>query len=132
MEFQVFMPPTVHPTTGYAHAVRMGNLIFVAGQVARNLQGEIIAKGDVRAQTEQAYANLQAVLEAAGSGLDLVGKITVYTTSRAYREVISDVRRQVFEKVGHIPAATFAVVASLADPDYLVEIEAVAMVREGA
>ncbi len=129
MDFEVIMPSTVHPTTGYSHAIRMGNLVFVAGQVAKNLEGEVIGKGDIRQQTEQAYANLKAVLEAAGSGLDRVGKITVYTTSRAHRGVISEIRNRVFGEYGYVPAATFAVVASLADPDYLVEIEAVAMVK---
>ena len=131
MDFAVIQPATVHPTTGYfySHAVRMGDLIFVAGQVARNPKGELVGKDDIRAQTRQVFENLKAVLEAAGSGLHRIGKLTVFTTSLDYRPVIHEIRSQVFGAVGHYPASTFAVVTSLADPDWLVEIEAVAAVR---
>ena len=106
----------------------MGDLIFVSGEVARDQNGELVGKGDVRAQTEQVFKNLKRVLEAAGSGLDKVGKVTVLTTSLEYRPVIHEVRSRIFQEVGHLPASTLAVVTSLADPDWLVEIEAVAMV----
>lgn len=107
----------------------MGDLIFVSGQVSQDVNGEIIGKGDIRLQTEQVYRNLQAVLNAAGSGLDLVGKTTVLTTSLDFRPLIGEVRDRVFESIGHVPTSTFMVVSSLAHPDYLVEIEAVAAVR---
>ena len=130
MSFQVIQPDTVHDTTAfaYSHAVRMGDLIFVAGEVPRDRNGDLVGKGDVRAQTEQVFENLKAVLESAGSGLDKVGKVTVLTTSLAYRPIIHEIRSRVFQEVGHLPASTLAVVTSLADPDWLVEIEAVAMV----
>ena len=129
MSFQVIQPDTVHDTTSYAysHAVRMGDLIFVAGEVPRDRNGDLVGKGDVRAQTEQVFENLKAVLEASGSGLDKVGKVTVLTTSLEYRPIIHEIRSRVFREVGHLPASTLAVVTSLADPDWLVEIEAVAM-----
>ena len=129
MSIRVIQPDTVHDTTAYAysHAVRMGDLIFVAGEVARDRNGDLVGKGNVRAQTEQVFENLKAVLEAAGSGLDKVGKVTVLTTSLEYRPVIHEIRTRVFQEAGHLPASTLAVVTSLADPDWLVEIEAVAM-----
>ena len=130
MSFQVIQPDSVHDTTAfaYSHAVRMGDLIFVAGEVPRDRNGDLVGKGDVRVQTEQVFENLKAVLESAGSGLDKVGKVTVLTTSLAYRPIIHEIRSRVFQEVGHLPASTLAVVTSLADPDWLVEIEAVAMV----
>lgn len=130
MSFKVIQPDTVHDTTAfaYSHAVRMGDLIFVAGEVPRDRNGDLVGKGDVRAQTEQVFENLRAVLEAAGSGLDKVGKVTVFTTSLEYRPIIHEVRSRIFREVGHLPASTLAVVTSLADPDWLVEIEAVATV----
>lgn len=129
MTLQVIQPATVHDTTAYsyAHAVRMGELIFVAGQVARDVKGNLVGKGDARAQTEQVFRNLKLVLEAAGSGMHKVGKLTVFTTSLQYRPIIHETRSRVFKEAGHLPASTLAVVASLADPDWLVEIEAVAM-----
>lgn len=123
-------PPNVHPTTGYSHAVRIGNQVLASGQVAQNEQGELVGQGDARAQTEQIYKNLKVVLEAAGSGLDLIAKITVYTTSLDYRDDIRAARNEVFGPIGHFPASTFVVISSLADPNYLVEIEAIAAVRD--
>jgi enamine deaminase RidA (YjgF/YER057c/UK114 family) len=130
MTFKVIQPATVHDTTAfsYSHAVRMGDLIFVAGEVARDVDGNLVGKGDVRAQTEQVFKNLKAVLEAAGSGLHKVGKVLVLTTKLEYRPVIHEVRSRVFKEAGHLPASTLAVVSSLADPEWLVEIEAVATI----
>ena len=127
--FQVIQPKTVHDTTAYSysHAVRMGDLIFVSGQVGRDRNGDLLGKGDVRVQTEQAFKNLKAILEAAGSGLNKVGKVTVFTTSLDYRPIIHEVRSRIFKEVGHLPASTLAVVSSLAFPEWLVEIEAIAV-----
>jgi 2-iminobutanoate/2-iminopropanoate deaminase len=119
----------VPPTFSYSHAVRIGDLVFVAGQVAQDAQGKLVGQGDPRQQTEQVFENLRRVLEAAGSGLDLVGKVTVLTTSLAYRPVIHEVRSRVFGPIGHYPASTLAVVTNLAHPDFLVEIDAVARAR---
>jgi 2-iminobutanoate/2-iminopropanoate deaminase len=129
MDFTVINPSTVHSTTGYSHAVRMRDLIFVSGQVAMTPAGEMVGKGDIRAQTEQVFEHLRAVLEAAGSGLDRVGKITVLAMRLEDRPVIGEIRNRIFAPFGYVPASTFAVVASLANPDWLVEIEAVAAVR---
>ena len=127
--FQVIQPSTVHDTKAYSysHAVRMGDLIFVSGQVGRDRNGNLLGKGDVRVQTEQAFANVKLILEAAGSGLHKVGKVTVFTTSLEYRPVIHEIRSRIFKEVGHLPASTLAVVSSLAFPEWLVEIEAIAM-----
>lgn len=129
MSYQVIAPSTVHPTKGYSHAVRMGDLVFVSGQVSQDITGAIVGKGDVAAQAEQVFANLRAVLEASGSGLDRVGKITVYTVKPEYRPAIAAAREKVFAAVGHFPASTYVVISALAVPDWLVEIEAVATVR---
>jgi 2-iminobutanoate/2-iminopropanoate deaminase len=131
MSINVINPVTVHSTDGYcySHAVQMGGLIFVAGEVAQDERGQLVGKDDIRAQTRQVFRNLALVLTAGGSGLDLVGKLTVFTTTLAYRSIIHEVRREYFEPIGHYPASTLAVVTSLADPLWLVEIEAVATVR---
>lgn len=129
MPVEVIQPDTVHETRNfaYSHAVRLGDLIFVAGQVPRDKNGETVAPGDPLAQTEQVLANLRTVLEAAGSGLDRIGKVTVFTTSLEHRPAIHEVRHRVFGEIGHYPASTMVVVKSLADPEWLVEIEAVAL-----
>jgi 2-iminobutanoate/2-iminopropanoate deaminase len=128
---EAITPSTVYvpPSFSYSQAVRMGDLIFVAGQVAENERGELVGKDDIRAQTVQVFDNLRLVLEAAGSGLDLVGKVTVLTTSLAFRPIIHEIRSKVFGTVGHYPASTLAVVTSLAKPEFLIEIDAIALRR---
>lgn len=114
---------------GYSQAVRLGDLIFVSGQVAWDSEGRVVGFGDPLAQARQAFANLRSVLERSGSGLDRVGKIFMLATSRDHLAVLRQVRHEVFDPIGHYPAATFAVVDGLASADLLVEIEAVAIAR---
>ena len=118
----------VDASFGYSQAVLVGDLVFVAGQVAWDEKGRVVGGTDARLQTEQAFSNLQAVLKAAGSGLDRVAKLTIFATSRDNLAAIRDVRHKVFDPVGHYPASTFVVISGLATPELLVEIEAVATV----
>ncbi len=116
----------VHKTTGYSHAAKSGGLVFTAGQVAQDVEGAVVGKGDIEAQAVQVFENLKAVLAASGATLDDVVKLTTYTTSLAYRPKIAEVRARYFQT--YFPPNTFVVVASLATPEYLLEIEAVAAV----
>lgn len=128
---EIINPEGIHDTRrfAYSHAVRMGDLVFVAGTVALDAEGNLVGKGDAKAQAEQVFANLAAILDAAGSGLDRIGKMTVFVTDIAFRPFIHELRTRLFAPSGMLPASTLAVVTSLASPDWLVEIEAVAMVR---
>jgi reactive intermediate/imine deaminase len=114
----------VHKTTGYSHAAKAGGLVFLAGQVAQDAEGAVVGKGDVEAQAVQVFENLKAVLASAGATFDDVVKMTTYTTSLAYRAKIAEVRARYCKT--YFPPNTFVVVASLATPEYLLEIEAVA------
>ena len=114
------------PRFGYSQAVRVGDLLFVSGQVAWDEAGNVVGPGDARRQAERAFANLEQKLRAAGSGLERVAKLTILATSRDHLAAIRDVRHRLFDPVGHYPASTFAVVVGLATPDLLVEIEAIA------
>ena len=116
---------TVHKTVGYSHAARAaGTLLFVAGQIAQDPDGNIVGRGDIEAQAVQVFENLQAVLKAGGASLNDVVKLTTYTTNVAHRAKIAEVRARYF--TSYFPPNTFLVVASLATPDYLLEIEAIA------
>jgi 2-iminobutanoate/2-iminopropanoate deaminase len=126
--FDVFNPENLHQTTGYAHAIRMGDLLFVSGQISMTEEGEFVGEGDPRAQTEQIFENLRRAVEAGGSSMDRVGKITVFATSIESRSIVGEIRNRIWEPYGFVPAATFAVVSSLATPEILVEIEAVAAI----
>jgi enamine deaminase RidA (YjgF/YER057c/UK114 family) len=116
----------IHQPTNYAHAWRVGNLLLISGQVALNPDGELVGRGDVRAQAEQAFTNLQTVLAAAGATVRDVVKITILCTDRGGVPAIREARARVFGT--HTPASTLMVVAGLASPDLLVEIEAVAAI----
>ena len=71
MAHELIQPPDLHATVGYTHASRVGNLVFVAGQVALDAQSEVVGEGDLEAQAHQTYRNLARVLEAAGGSLGL-------------------------------------------------------------
>jgi len=124
---EIIAPDTVHRATNYSHAVKVGNTIYVSGQVALDRDGRLVGKGDIEAQAVQVFENLRAVLAAAGASLDDVVKLTTYATHFSYRPKITEVRSRYFQQV---PASTFVVVTSLADPDLLVEIEAIAVTDE--
>jgi 2-iminobutanoate/2-iminopropanoate deaminase len=127
---EILQPKSVFHSTAYAQVARIGDTLFVSGQTPRNLDGSTAAVGDIRGQAEKVFANLRAVLEECGSGLDLVGKLTVYMTNFEYRSAISDARARAFAPVGRPCASTTVVVTSLMSPEWMVEVEAVAGVRQ--
>lgn len=107
--------------------VPAGNLVFVSGQTSRNAQGDIVGVGDIKAQTRQVLDNIRSVLETAGATLDDITKVTVFVTNVAeHFSQIHEVRAEYF-KSGY-PASTLVEVKSLANPDLLIEIEAIAVI----
>jgi reactive intermediate/imine deaminase len=125
MAKQSLNPSTVHKPGSYSHGTRKGNTLYIAGQVARNLQGDVVGPGDIRAQTEQVMNNLKAIIEAAGGTMDDIMKITVFATNASYITEIGEVRNRYFSAESQ-PASTFVTISSLARPEFLVEIEAIA------
>jgi len=103
-----------------------GKLLFIAGQTASDKDGNVVGKGDIRAQTEQVFANLKAVLKASGGTLDNLVMTTTYITDREYREGYNEVRRGQYKKMP--PTSTLVIVKGLAHPDYLIEIAGIAVV----
>jgi enamine deaminase RidA (YjgF/YER057c/UK114 family) len=128
MTKRIIRPSGLHPTTGYNHAViKEGTPVFIAGQVALDAERNLVGEGDIAAQAEQVFANLRAVVAACGGTMDDIVKLTVFTTDLAHRPAIAEARKRHF-RAGQAPASTFLVISSLADPRFLVEIEAVAMI----
>jgi enamine deaminase RidA (YjgF/YER057c/UK114 family) len=127
MKRTVCQPADVFVPAGktYSHGVivETGRTLYVAGQTSRDAQGSIVCKGDVAGQTRQVLENMQKVIEGAGGRLEDVAKTTVYITDIKYREEVGRVRQEFFK--GDRPANTLLVVAGLADPAFLVEIEAI-------
>jgi 2-iminobutanoate/2-iminopropanoate deaminase len=114
------------PISHYADAVRAGDLLFISGLVAVDGRGELVGGDDVAAQARQVFANMRAVLDAAGCGFADVVKVTVYLTDVDDRPKINPVRREVFGAAR--PASTLVEVSRLAVPGAKVEIEAVAQI----
>jgi enamine deaminase RidA (YjgF/YER057c/UK114 family) len=114
------------PIVGYSRAVRVGNVVHVAGTTALDAQGQLVGRGDARAQTVQALRNIRSALERAGSRIEDVVRTRVYVTDIARWEEIGRAHGEVFRDVR--PASTMVEVKRLVDPDMLVEIEADAII----
>jgi 2-iminobutanoate/2-iminopropanoate deaminase len=106
---------------------RVGDMVFVSGQAAVNDAGEVVGVGDFEAQARQAFSNLKRVLEASGSSLDQIIKVTIFVTDMSHFRKVIDLRREFFS--APYPADTLCEVASLAYPELMFEIEAVALVE---
>jgi 2-iminobutanoate/2-iminopropanoate deaminase len=111
----------------YSHVVVVeGNrTLFISGQLARDRHGNAVGKGDMRAQLRQVGENLRAALEAAGATLDHLVKTTTYVTDIEEYFKHVDIRMEYFRA---LPTSTTVEVRRLAHPDFLVEVEAIAVV----
>jgi reactive intermediate/imine deaminase len=124
-------PPTLSTPTGYAHVVAVSGpvrTIYIAGQVSADARGNIVGGGDMKAQAEQVFKNLEAALTAAGARFSDVVKMNTYATDLANIQAVRDVRSRYFGET--LPASTLVQVAGLARPEFLLEIEVIAAVRE--
>ena len=109
-------------------AVPAGRMVFASGQVARDVDGSLVGRGDIRAQTRKTLENLQAVLAEGGATMDDVVKVTVFVTSLSeHFAAIHEVRKEFFKS--DYPASTLVEISSLVDPDMLIEIEAIAVIQ---
>ena len=104
-----------------------GKMIFVAGQLARNAQGVCVGKGDMRAQIEQVGENIKTCLEAAGATLADIVKTNTYVTDYEAFSKHPDMRMRYFGPA--TPTSTTVQISRLADPDAMIEIEAIAVDR---
>jgi enamine deaminase RidA (YjgF/YER057c/UK114 family) len=112
-------------------AVVAGDVVFLRGQIGQDLDTrESVGIGDVEAQAEQAMANIAMLLKEAGSGLEDIVKVTVYLVDIRYREPVYRVMGRWLR--GVYPVSTGLVVDALARPEWLVEIDATAVISEGA
>ena len=112
-----------------SQAIRFGDLLFVSGQAGAGDDGKIV-EGGFRAQGDQAFANLRRALEAGGSRLEDVIKVTIFVTDMGNFDEVVALRRDFFS--APYPADTIAETRALYDPAAMIEIEAIAAVRKGA
>lgn len=107
-----------------------GKTIYIGGQDAINAQGEIVGKGDIKMQTEQVMQHLQLALSACGASVDNLVKLTIYLVQGQDLYSAFQASQKYLGKMKNPPAVSVLMVAGLAHPDFLVEIEAVAFVPE--
>jgi len=114
----------------YSHVVTVtgGTHVFIAGQLARDVDGSLVGRGDMRAQIEQVGKNLQQCLAAAGARLDDLVKTTTYVTDIEEFFKHADIRMRYFGPA--LPTSTTVEVRRLSHPDFMVEVEAVAVIDD--
>jgi enamine deaminase RidA (YjgF/YER057c/UK114 family) len=130
MKKQYANPKELNMPRFYTHAVSVeavAKLVTISGQVSWDASGNVVGRGDMRAQSEQVFKNVTAALQAAGADWDDVIKMNGYMVGmhgervNAYREV-----RSRFLKEGALPASTLVGVERLVDPELLLEVEVLA------
>jgi 2-iminobutanoate/2-iminopropanoate deaminase len=122
---RVTLEPDWYEPYRISQAIRANGLIFVSGQAGIDESGSTVAPGDLEAQGRQAFANLARVLGAAGASLSDVVKVTIMVTDMSQLDVIIKLRKDYFSEP--YPADTLLQVARLAQPDWLIEIDAIAV-----
>ena len=125
-EFMV--PGMSEPVSHFTHVVRAGRLVFVSGCVATDAQGRVVGGNDVVAQTRQVHENIKHCLAAAGATFADVCKVTVFLRNIGDREKVNTIRKEYFG--AHRPASTLVEISRLVRDDYLIEIEATAVIPE--
>jgi enamine deaminase RidA (YjgF/YER057c/UK114 family) len=116
------------PVVGYSRAVKVGAQIWVSGTTATDAKGEIVGRGDVRAQTVQILKNIEAALAKAGAKMEHVVRTRIFVRDIKQWETIGRVHGEVFGKIR--PVCSMVEVTGFVSPEMLVEIEADAVVSD--
>ncbi|MEV5665113.1 RidA family protein [Streptomyces flaveolus] len=125
---RIAAPDGVAPAAQYSHVVLgTGRFVAVSGQLALDEDGTLVGEGDAAAQARQVFENLRRCLSAAGAGFDDVVKLTFFVTDMAHMPAIRAARAEHIPD-DRLPAASAVQVASLVRPEFLMEIEALAVV----
>jgi enamine deaminase RidA (YjgF/YER057c/UK114 family) len=131
--FKLFSPGTMaRPTTGYSQVAEIndGKVVFIAGLVALDWAGQLVGRNDFPAQVEQVFENLRSAVEAAGGTFADVVKLNYFcaeSVDPAQMALVRPIRDRYVDTV-HPPVSTFVVVKRLVRPEWLIEVEAVAVV----
>jgi len=128
--FQLLIPNTMPKSVGYSQLaiITGGTVVFIAGQVALDKSGNVVGKDDFKAQIQQVFENLKAAVEAAGGSLNDVVKLNCYFLDLSHLSDFREVRDK-YINVKNPPASTAIQVPRLFRPEFLIEVEAVAVVQ---
>jgi len=117
------------PSGHFSQAISIdakGKLVFISGMTSRRADGTIAGIGDIEAQTRQVCENIKAAVEAAGGTMDDICRVDVYVRNMEHFDTIHKVRREYFKNPP--PASTMVEVSKFTSPDYLIEINAIAVI----
>lgn len=127
MSFTEIKSPKIFPSPApisMATLTHSSKLLHVSGQVAQDASGNTVGGNDIEKQTQQVLENIKALVEEQGGTLSDLCKITIFLTSRDHLKTVMDVRRRYF--TAPYPATSAVIVAGLANPEWMIEIEALA------
>jgi len=125
MAHEILHPRNVHPAKGYSHVAKVGKTLYIAGQVAQDVEGNLVGKGDMEAQVRQVFNNLKLIMEDAGGNLRNIVKLTSFATHFSCVEIFRRIRGEFLREP--FPPNTLVVVESLASADWFIEVEAIAV-----
>ena len=124
-----FCAPGVFDPATYSQGIKVSQaqtILFLSGQVAYTPEGGVAFRGDFKAQARGAYEAIKALIESQGGTMANIVKITTYVTDMHYRVDLAPIREEFFGKKG--PASTLVEISALAHPDWMIEIEAIAVI----
>lgn len=121
---KIVAPKELPKPVGYSQAVRVGNFLFISGQISEDSKGEIVGKGNFEKQARQVFENLRAAVNAEGGSLEDIVKITVYLTDMNNLAKFREIRSEYFKR--DYPASTLIEVKNLTSKKLLIEVDAIA------
>lgn len=125
---KVIAPKNLHRPFGYAHAIQVDTTLYISGQIPLDMDMNVVGKNDMAAQTEQVYGNLKKVLEDAGGSMTDIVMLNIYCTDiERFDKETRGMRKKYFGD--YYPAVTAVEVKRLYRPDFMIEVEAVAVLN---
>ena len=125
---KIVTPEKLSKPVGYSQAVRVGNFLFISGQISEDSKGRIVGEGDFKKQTRQVFENLRAVVNAEGGSLEDIVKITVHLTDMNNLAKFREIRSEYFKR--DYPASTLIEIKNLISKKLLIEIDAIAALKK--
>jgi enamine deaminase RidA (YjgF/YER057c/UK114 family) len=128
VKIESYCAPGVYDAPTYAQGIRVTGaqtILFLSGQVAYDKDGGILHRGDFKGQAREVFRAIKAMVEHAGGTMDNIVKLNTYLTDVRYRADLMPVRQEFFAK--KTPASTLVAVTALAHPDWMIEVEAIAV-----
>jgi 2-iminobutanoate/2-iminopropanoate deaminase len=132
--YKLFNPDTIAKPTGYSHVAEIngGKIVYIAGQVALDRSGNLVGKDDFRAQVQQVFANLKSAVEAAHGNFSNVVKLNYYcadTVDASQLPALREIRDE-YVNIAEPPTSTLVFVKRLVRPEFMLEVDAVAVVEK--